>query len=631
MRRYRHHHLCLAFWLSVVHHAVIAQVPTIDLESAEVVGINIDPGAGWSIRPDSLVCAAITPFSLGEILQAGSTLNLRMYGPTGTLVTGGGRGLPSDHLAVYWLGTPLNSPTLGLVDLSAIPGALFDHPLVQSANSSTRSPHGGAIGSIHLSGPTRDGLMVGSGVDNLNNLNLRASASFQINEKWRSSTRYQGDWSSNDFTYNDPYLRGNPERSQERNGFQRDALIQEFTYRPHQNWSVETGIWLQASALEIPDIMGKYGSRFANQRDSSIRVSTSIRHQTAIGNFSLNLARFSEFQHYEQRQSEEGALLIDSRITTHRNFSQLRWSHHVLGFVLEAGADVSIESAHSNNHGSQGAERTLTGGQVRLGKAFGNTSIRSGFRYDSGPGASVPVPEIQIRQHTKVGAFFLGARRVFRYPDLNQLFWVPGGDPDLIPEKGFSTDAGWQRKWKAHGKSLSLQTNVYHQRMQALILWVNLGEGLQARNIRDITSTGFNGFVELVLPIGRMVVRQQIESNLQHVDGLGAGDRLFFPVLQSRYSLFAIKNGWFAGIALRYIANELRPSNLNTMSGAQDAVLLGDAYFGIEFKVSEQPMKLALSCRNIGDVLDFRVNQIATPGRVIALNFSMNLFNLSLR
>lgn len=619
MKRYRLFHVGLVSALLLFVGVSNAQNWQVELADAEVIAAK-DPFAAVTERPDSLLLRALPATSLGDLLQLSTTLNLRSYGPPGTLISGAGRGLPADHLVIYWMGVPMNSPSLGMVDLSAIPSSLFGTPLIQSGNRLSRSQSGGAAGAIHLSQGNEERHAVGSGYDDLNNLRNWARLVFHPAEGLKLSTRYQRERAQNRFTFNDPFLFGNPERRQEHNGFKRDALIQELTYAPNERWSFETGVWVQQSALEIPDIMGKLGEAQAAQRDSSIRAIAAITHYTRFGRLNTRLARFSEHMHYTYRANQDAPISINSEISTHRNFAQLGWSNQIGRFNAEVFADASLETAHSANHGVEGAKRALYGAQSRVSYTYKKWRVNTGARYDVGPGANMPVPEADVERETSIGNLRVGGRRIFRYPDLNQLFWQPGGDSNLHPELGEAFDVSINNTIAKGRKSIRYNISVYQQNMQSLIMWTNDGTGLQARNLRSVESRGVQAQVEGGLPAGRMEVRQSVHVNFQQNEGLGALDERFFPMLQARYGLSLARGAFSVGVATRYISESWTPQKLNATSGRQDATLLFDAHASADLELSKTVLRLSTLLRNLGDVMDYRITQVATPGRVISIN-----------
>ena len=78
--------------------------------------------------------------------------------------------------------------------------------------------------------------------------------------------------------------------------------------------------------------------------------------------------------------------------------------------------------------------------------------------------------------------------RNYRIPTLNDLYWLPGGNPDLLPEIGWSAEGGlnWQKgAW-------SYTVTGFHRRIDDWIMW-GLTEGQNfwsANNLTEVWSRG---------------------------------------------------------------------------------------------------------------------------------------------
>jgi len=82
--------------------------------------------------------------------------------------------------------------------------------------------------------------------------------------------------------------------------------------------------------------------------------------------------------------------------------------------------------------------------------------------------------------------------RDFRLPTLNDLFWAPGGNIDLLPEQGWSQEIGVEFK-KGIGKhKFSLLQNFFNRNIENWILWApgQTGSFWQANNIAKVWSWG---------------------------------------------------------------------------------------------------------------------------------------------
>ena len=627
MKTLQHTFVCAAVSWAFVLTGFTTSAQSVQLKKAVVTAPAYGADSGLESLIDTTMLKALPAASLGEQLQLSTTLNLRSYGAPGTLITGAARGLSADHIAVFWSGVPLNSPSLGLTDLNSIPGALFDGAKIQFGGQSSRSAAGTAAAAIHLQpfeGAER--VSIGTGFDNLHNLRNWVKLSCRPHRKWQISTRIQTDHFANQFAYNDPFLAGTPQRSVENNRFARKAVIQEVSFDPSERWRFEGGVWLQTSSIELPDIMGKYGQTFAAQSDSSLRLRASVMRETSIGLFSLRAAHLNEGMRYTLRNFEDGPVLIDSRIRTSRNFLQLGWQTSFGHFETELFAEVNRETVSSKNHTQTGAMRNLTGVQLRSKRSFGKLKMGAGIRCDAGLGAVVPVPDFHLRNENRWFNVQMAIKRIFRYPDLNELYWTPGGNPTLDPELGHSLDLTISKEYLYNYKSIFYTINAFRQSMRNLIVWNLMNGGApEAMNLIEVQSKGMQVEMGASLPAGRMVVRQTLAANTLFTDIEDEVMLQFFPKLQSRYALVLQRKQHFAGIALRYIANQWRPTHLNTTFSMQDAVLMADAYVGGTISTMAGDCDWSVVCSNIGDVMDFRATRFATPGRVLSLNLQWSL------
>lgn len=90
---------------------------------------------------------------------------------------------------------------------------------------------------------------------------------------------------------------------------------------------------------------------------------------------------------------------------------------------------------------------------------------------------------------------FSAIGRNFRAPTFNDRYWAPGGNPDLLPERSTSYEAGI--KYTPPGERLQMEIALYHLRIKEMIRWLPGGNGIWSpENIDEVRSRGieFNGF-----------------------------------------------------------------------------------------------------------------------------------------
>ena len=95
--------------------------------------------------------------------------------------------------------------------------------------------------------------------------------------------------------------------------------------------------------------------------------------------------------------------------------------------------------------------------------------------------------------YAEIQALFLedmeGNLTEFKVPTLNDRFWNPGGNPDLLPEESISGEIGLN--WVKNGV-FSLYQSLTYYRMQVdnLIIWLPQGSVWSPQNIREVQNQG---------------------------------------------------------------------------------------------------------------------------------------------
>ena len=79
----------------------------------------------------------------------------------------------------------------------------------------------------------------------------------------------------------------------------------------------------------------------------------------------------------------------------------------------------------------------------------------------------------------------------YHHPSLNDLYWEPGGNPDLLPEKGYSYELGLQYRSVFAGNILESGFTAYRSDIQDWIIWIPSFRGYwEPQNIDRVLSQG---------------------------------------------------------------------------------------------------------------------------------------------
>ncbi|MDE6108714.1 MAG: TonB-dependent receptor, partial [Muribaculaceae bacterium] len=390
------------------------------------------------------------------------------------------RGTSAGHTQVTWNGMPVNNPTIGSTDFSTIPAYFIDRASLLHGNSSLGTTSGGLGGLVQLaSEPVKtDGFSLqyvqGAGSFSTFDEYLRASYG---GERWRSSTRVVLSSSANDYTYTNHDKKENiydsdhnivasyHPRERNRSGAFRDFhALQDVYYRGSSN-TAGASIWYLNSRRELPMLTTDYGDArdFSNvQREQTLRAVASWKHFATNATTELRAGYIHTTAHYDySRDNGSGALVA---MTRSRSIINSFYGHaggeyrFPFGLSVEVAADLKQHRVRSYDDkiGTPSAAPAAIGYNVERSEFSAAVTARwrpvprAGLaaivREESNAGKWSPVMPALMVDAILWPRIGLSARasvaRNYRYPAINDLYFMPGGNPDLRPEKGFSYDAG---------------------------------------------------------------------------------------------------------------------------------------------------------------------------------------------
>ena len=80
--------------------------------------------------------------------------------------------------------------------------------------------------------------------------------------------------------------------------------------------------------------------------------------------------------------------------------------------------------------------------------------------------------------------------KVYRVPTFNDLYWVPGGNQNLLPENGYSEDAGLNFHFKNKTIAFTTDVAVFNRSIKNWIIWLPGISYWKPQNIKDVWSRG---------------------------------------------------------------------------------------------------------------------------------------------
>lgn len=480
-------------------------------------------------RLDSLILKENIALSIADVLTFSSPIFVKQYGRA-TLSTVSFRGTGPSHTQVTWNGMRINNPMLGMTDFSMIPSYFIDDASLLHGTSSVNETGGGLGGLVRLSTAPAD--IRGFGLQYIQGIGMfRTFDEFLRlewgDEHWQVSTRAVYQSSANDFKYRNRDKKENiyddemnivgsyyPTERNKSGAFDDVHVLQEVYYDTRRGDRFGLNAWYINSNRELPLLTTDYADdkQFENrQREHTLRSVLSWDHYRSDWKFAAKAGYIHTWMAYDYRK-DPGSGIMNS-ITRSRNkvdtfYGQADGEYTPNGnWFFTAGISAHqhlVESIDKDIILQQGG-KDIVGydkGRIEL-----SASVSAKWRPTERLGLSAVLrEEMYGTKWATVPAFFADCQlskrgnivakasvsRNHRFPTLNDLYFLPGGNPDLRSESGFSYEAGLSfAVGKENVYSLSGSASWYDQHIDDWILWLSTPKGFfSPRNIKQVHAYG---------------------------------------------------------------------------------------------------------------------------------------------
>lgn len=489
---------------------------------------------------DSTVLHQNISLSISDVLSQHSAIFIKSYGRA-TMSTASMRGSSPSHTLVRWNGMKINSPSLGMVDFSMLPACFVDNVEVMPGASSIGSGGGGLGGSVELT--SRANVERGWQVKYIQGIESYSTFDEFVRLGWagnrlRLLTRVMFDSSDNDFKYvNRDKLPQNiydnsgnlVERryptERNRSCEYNDAhLLQQAGYDMGRAGQIDGAVWLTDSHHGIPRLGVDYRAQSLArnyQDEQSLRGSLGWRFHTT--RLSLELQggySASNLLYVSQIDLDGQGSVVDnirSRTQTRTFHTALEGEYALTERVMIAlNATVDRNSVVSQNEVS--LTQTEPNRMARIESSlfaalrwrpFDRFGAALNLREESyGTKLSPLIPALLLDWAVvRSGAVTAkcSVARNYRYPTLNDLYFVPGGNRDLRPERGITGEAGFEWRTKVAKTGWDGEVSLFRSEVDDWILWLPTHNGYgHPVNVRSVESRG----AELRTGLDRSVGRQ---------------------------------------------------------------------------------------------------------------------------
>ncbi len=474
---------------------------------------------------DTLTLRETIVNSLADVLSQNTPIFIKSYG-RGSLATASFRGTSPSHTQVLWNGMKLNSPTLGMVDFSMIPSFFIDQGSLYHGASSVGISGGGLGGAVALdTKPIQglDGIKLNfiQGISSFNTYDEFLQVQYGT-PKFQSSTRFYYANAKNDFPYvnfNKIDENGNYPTERNKNGSFRDLhLLQELYWQGDKDKYSLTG-WFVDSRRGIPMLNVNYRDedQSKNQQDeTTVRiVGTWDRYDeqwklAAKAGYSYSNMLYT---YKGENGTEELVEMIHSLSKVHSGYAQFSADWYLSPkWMFQANASVNLNAVNSyDKYDETGYDKQRIETSIFATAKYRPTkglSFAADLRVESYGQHFTPLIPAFFAEYVlwpKAGLVLKASiARNFRYPSLNDLYFLPGGNDSLQCERGFTYDGGFEMGFEVGRFTIQGEATVYNSKIKDWILWLPTAKGYWTpSNIQQVHSYGFELRGQLSIDLGR--------------------------------------------------------------------------------------------------------------------------------
>jgi iron complex outermembrane receptor protein len=399
------------------------------------------------------------------------------------------RGASAAQSQVYWNGVPLSNAATGITDVSLLRTSLYNKVSIVYGGSSALWGSGNIGGALVLENDRPQftantqyhyAISVMAGSFGQYQGGLRSSISMK---RWFIATNLAAQSAQNNFKYTDngtSYTTINSELSSTTGQVQ-------IGYKANSKNTINFIAFGQNFYREIPKALFESLS-VKNQRDASVRLLADWNRKGEKLNLSAKLSYVNDLMRYKdsmvgidatyKTQQVYGELNVRYSVGSHHRF-MLFLPVHMAWMERQQQADI----VRQPRLGIAGAYN-LSAYHHRL-----NIALHGRLRLNNDK--SLPVSGLSIAYKcTDWLSVRTNIQRSYRLPTLEERYYEPGGNPNLKPEQGWSTDVGYTIKTKQeHNLVFYHDVSLFSRKIQDWIIWFG-GAVWTPHNIAEVHSRG---------------------------------------------------------------------------------------------------------------------------------------------
>ena len=547
--------------------------------------------------------------SLADLLSRNSSVFVKQYSP-GMLASASFRGTGAAHTALIWNGFNLQSSMNGQTDLSLVPAMLFGSFTLQQGASTAAWGSGAIGGTLYLNQSTENGISFLQENGSFSQRTTALRARFG-NEKLVLSIGGFRNRAENDFEYRNFAQANHPIMKQTNSALASEGLLMDASLKTGRRHRLKLAAWLQKTDREIPPIMSIPNSS-TKQKDATARLAATWKIDIKKSEFILRSAFLSEQIHFVDSMYQ-----IDSDNRSQSFVQEAEWLYHPFeNSFFQMGVNNTFSKANSPGFNNETKEMSRQSVFAIWQSSFfkNRLVIRPAIRKEWSYSMNAPLaPSISSRlKLLKWLNFSAQIAKTYRIPTLNDLYWIPGGNPELQPERGTAAEAGISTEKQIKKWFLQTRFDAFRNYINNWILWVPGNSYWTPHNIQSVDSKGLSWHSEVRFETKK--IKLQAFSTAQMTYSAPMKSTAYSPYVEGRQLMYIP----------RFTANQSFSAAFKGIT-----VILQGSYTGERYTSTDNHSKLpGFFLLNLSAEKQFEVKEMSTTAYIRINNITQTEYQV---
>jgi iron complex outermembrane receptor protein len=567
---------------------------------------------------------------IATALQRSGIGMVNTYGAPGSIASFRLGGMSSNYVTVELNGAVLNSPTLGMADLSLIPSFFIQSASLGERNFSGFQRNVGLAATLRLesSVATKNEISVESTVNSLQNIFYGMAVS-RKRDQWRLSIRAFQSRNENRFSYRDIQQWEAPLVTQTNNNNMTQGVQSNLVFEGKKRTHYFNTMGVSRYAL-LPSVMGGVGNWNANQHDDLFQstfycegkrksVFSFMQFQSKQGvSLTLSNQEYSSYVASSQIQTSLVNAFVNGSLQMRRALVQI---NPTASFTNLQYADWSQQVQW--NGGSLWASyiQDIAKGKLRM-----VSWVKPEWRSDRKPIISGEVGlELPYKMKNVSSQLSVSGSVKSRMPSANDLYWIQGGNPELLSEQAKWIQFKWDNEMFIRNEmSIQFQMNAKAGSVSNWIQWLPMPEDIwMASNFKSVEMKQMEGVVSWKSKLhgGWLNLTSRTEwtsTTAKNIGSPGVFDMVYTPRLRSSASAQYTHKSWSLLFSDTFVSQRYTDEG-NTRFYALPSFNLLNASVNKEWQFNKNKLSLQFEVQNLTNVQYQWIRGYALPGRVYSI------------